>query len=279
MLVTSLTVPADDAELAADRLWLLGARAVEERSHGPSVELRTALGPDQVSLRSRIGALPDHWRLAFDEVDDRASQRWRDFAVPIIVGDRLVIEPAWRPCDDAGERLVVRIDPGGAFGLGDHPTTRLSAAAVDRLVCPGDRVLDVGCGSGVLAVVAARRGAERVVAIDVADEARLATEDNARRNGVGDRVLASTDDLTHVVGEYDVVVANILAPSLIALADGLVSATAPDGVLVISGVLEGRYAHVVDALGMEVVAEDLLEGWAAVTLRHGEPTVPRHSAG
>lgn len=137
-------------------------------------------------------------------------------------------------------------------------------------------MLDVGCGSGVLAIIAARRGAAPVIAIDIAEPAREATEDNARRNVVADVVFASTASLRDVEGEHDLVVANILAPTLVALAPDLRRVTARRGRLVISGVLAGSYDHVIAALApMCVVATRDLDGWSAVTLAH--PTLARPS--
>jgi ribosomal protein L11 methyltransferase len=185
------------------------------------------------------------------------------------VNERLVIQPAWLEHVDEPGVTTIQIEPGGAFGLGDHPTTRLSALAIDALVRPTDRVLDVGCGSGVLAVIAARRGAGSVVAIDIAEAAREATVENAVRNGVEPVVNASTTPIQDVEATFDIVVANILAPVLVEIAPALRRTTAPDGHLVISGVLTGGYSHVVEALRpMKAVAEQHLDGWSAVTLVH-----------
>ncbi len=270
MRIVALTVPVASAELAADRLWGAGARAVEERDAGDGrVELRTSLGSDDTVARARLGVIPPGWSLDFVEVDPRPAETWRDFARPIVVGPHLVIRPAWHEAAGRPDVLEVAIEPGGSFGLGDHPTTRVTAAVVDDLVRPGQHVLDVGCGSGVLAIIAAMRGAGRVVAIDVAEPAREATEDNARRNGVGAVIEASTTPLGDVDGRFDLVLANILAPTLVAMAADLRRVTARHGRLVISGVLSGGYDHVVAALApMRVVAGRDVAGWSAVTLAH-----------
>jgi ribosomal protein L11 methyltransferase len=155
----------------------------------------------------------------------------------------------------------------GAFGLGDHPTTLLSLRSVRPLVTDRSEVLDVGCGTGVIAVMAARLGARRVRAIDVAAAAVEATRHNAALNDVA--VDVDTTPLSAITGRYDVVVANILAPALVALAPDLRRTTAAQGRLVISGVLDGAHDHVLAALGPMVVEQELvLDSWAAVTLRH-----------
>ncbi len=270
MRVVTLTVPTEAAELAADRLWSAGAQAVEEReADDDRVELRTSLGNDDRVAARRLGAMPVGWTVAFVEVDERPAETWREFARPIVVSERLVIRPAWQDGGGADGALDVAIEPGGSFGLGDHPTTRATAAVLDDLVRPGHSVLDVGCGSGVLAVIAGLRGAERVVAIDIAEPARAATVDNARRNGVADRVEASTTALGEVDGTFDLVAANILAPTLVAMAPDLRRVTAAGGRLVISGVLTDGYDHVLTALApMQVVARRDVDGWSAVTLAH-----------
>ena len=268
MRVLQLTVPAVDAELAADRLWQAGARAVEEiAATTGSVGLRTVLAADDAVSLGRLGALGAAWTVEWIEVPDEPSEAWRDHAAPVVVDDHLVLRPAWLPALDDG-RLEVAIEPGGAFGLGDHPTTRLCAAAVRRVVQPGCSVLDVGCGSGVLGIVAARLGAAQVVGIDIADAAVEATLDNARRNDVADRVTASTTPIGDVDGTFDVVLANVLAPAIVAMADDLRRCVAADGSLVVSGILATSHAHVLAALApLRPVRTDVVEAWAAVELR------------
>lgn len=270
MRIVALQVPAAEAEVAADRLWGAGARAVEEVDLDDGrVELRTSLGRDERAARRRFGGVPDGWVMGFMEVDERPAQTWRRFAQPIEVNERLVIRPAWLAPTNLAGVLDVSIEPGGSFGLGDHPTTRLSAAAVDALVRPGDRVADLGCGSGVLAIIAARRDAGRVVATDIAEAAREATVENAERNGVGHVIETSTTPIGELAGTFDLVLANILAPTLIDVAADLRRLTDRSGRLVISGVLSDGYGHVVTALApMRVIEVHDLDGWSAVTLAH-----------
>jgi ribosomal protein L11 methyltransferase len=136
------------------------------------------------------------------------------------------------------------------------------------LVQPGCSVLDVGCGSGVLAVGACVFGAGHAVGVDIAPAAVPVTIANAQANWVADRVEVSTTDLADVEGSYDVVLANILAPTLVALAADLRRVVAPGGALVVSGILASAHAHVLAALlPLRPVATDELDGWVAVTLR------------
>ena len=290
MLAFVVVADNSDVEAAGDILWQLGVRAIEERrstsgSGGDTgeVELWTAVGDEPEAIERAVVALRGRWGhrvVEVSEVVDDAAQTWRDFAAPMWVTDDLVIVPAWQDVDLASSTvapLAVRIEPGGAFGLGDHPTTLLSLRALRRLLDarpgrPGDAavdVIDVGCGTGVIAITAALLANRPVRAIDVASAAVEATVDNATRNGVSDLVEVDTTDLADIEVDYDVVIANILAPVLALLADDLGRVTRPHGRLVISGVLDESHQHVLDALApMMVVRTDVLDGWACVELRH-----------
>ena len=275
MRLIELVVPRDEAELAADRLWCSGACGVEELDSGDDTSvLRTVLAADDGLSIERLGPLPERWGVRFVDVPDAPSESWRDHARPIVVNGELTVAPAWIDVDAEPGITLVRIEPAGSFGLGDHPTTQLSADAVWRTVSPGDRVLDVGCGSGVLSIVAVLRGAAHSTAVDVAEAAREATAANSERNGVAGRVDASCTPLGEVEGRFDVVVANILAPTLVELADDLRRVLAPGGRLVISGILAGRHDHVIEALApLTPVRSDEADAWACVELV--APEAPR----
>jgi len=270
-----LTASSDAVDAASDALWGLGVRAIEERPTTGSVELWTAVGDEPEAIARAVEHIGGRWPHRIEEVSTGWSLAWREHARAVGVDERLTIVPAWRHdvgAEAAGDALVVRIEPAGAFGLGDHPTTRASAVALLDLLEPGGDgldVLDVGCGTGVLAITAAMCQDRSVRAIDVAAAAVEATIDNATRNGVGGRIEVDATPLESIEDGFDVVVANILAPTLVALADDLRRVTRPDGHLVISGVLEGSHDHVLAALApMEAVHTVVVDGWASVTLRH-----------
>lgn len=276
-----VTTQAGDVELVSGLLWGLGVRAIEERTMpGDSIELWTAVGQDRASIERAATALGGRWPHRLVEVSTAGSDTWREFAAPVWIDGRLLIMPAWQSLDADGHgdhgidtadesAIVVRIEPGGAFGLGDHPTTRASLRAVARLGIAGTDVLDVGCGTGVIAVAAALFEARSVRAVDIAAAAVEATLDNARRNGVREQIAVDATPITDLDDDYDVVVANILAPTLIAMADDLRRVTRPGGHLVISGILADAHDHVLVALSpMQVERTDVDDGWACVTLRH-----------
>jgi ribosomal protein L11 methyltransferase len=263
-----VTCPVAEVDVASDALWQLGVRAIEERAapDAEGVELWTAVGDEPRAVERAARALGGRWPSRVVDVHDEASETWRDFATPIRIDGDLVILPTWLDTDvDAS--TVVRIEPGGAFGLGDHPTTTLSLRALNRLVDDDVDVLDVGCGTGVVAVTAALLQRRPVRAIDISSAAVEATLDNARRNGVADAIEVDTTALADIDGDYDVVVANILAPVLVSLAADLQRVTR--GQLVISGVLASAHEHVVDALApMRVSQVEELDGWVCLVLRH-----------
>jgi ribosomal protein L11 methyltransferase len=263
-------VPVDELELASDLLWQLGVRAIEERpTDSGQIELWTAVGDGSEARQRTTAVLGERWPMRFVDVVDDAADTWREFARPIWVDEGLVLVPDWQDHEFSDGVVALRIEPGGAFGLGDHPTTLLSLRAIRPLLGPGCRVLDVGCGTGVLAVAAAVLGAGATRAIDVASAAIEATIANAERNGVANLIDVDTMPVGELDGTFDVVVANILAPTLVELADDLRRLVAPTGHLVISGILAERHAHVLTALApMVVERSDALDGWAAVTLGH-----------
>jgi ribosomal protein L11 methyltransferase len=274
MLALVVSVPATEAELAADALWALGVVAIEERDGGVStddqlVELWTSLGDDADTIAKAAEAFPARWRWRLAEIDESVAHTWRAHAVPTWISRDLVVCPAWVDVRAPASTTIIRIDPGATFGLGDHPTTMLSLRALRTSMFSGARVLDVGCGSGVLSIAAAVFGAVAVDAIDISATAAQITMDNARLNDVDAMIDATTTPLAELDGPYDLVVANILAPALVDLAPDLRRVLGPSGVLIVSGLLAERHSHVEDALSpLHLVETDTREGWAALTFRH-----------
>jgi len=274
MLAVVLTVPASEVDLASDALWALGVAAIEERSPEAAtedhfVELWTSLGTDLAAITTAAEAFPARWRWRTVEVDPAIVDTWRAHAVPSWIDRDFVVVPAWLHPPIDPDVLRLDIDPGAAFGLGDHPTTVLALRLLRQVMWPGAAVLDVGCGSGVLSVAAARLGAPYVEAIDLSMAAVEATTDNAGRNGVAGAVTASTRALADVGDQFDVVLANLLAPVVVDLASDLRRVVGPSGALVVSGVLEGADGRVRAALApLQVVDTATREGWVALLARH-----------
>ena len=181
---------------------------------------------------------------------------------PIPIGDRLVITPSWHEPGDDG-RISIELDPGLAFGTGSHPTTRLCLQWLERSLPAGATVIDYGCGSGILAIAAARLGASRVTGVDIDPQALVATRDNAARNRVEVEVRASADPRPEPA---DVVVANILSSPLKLLAPVLTDLVRPGGSLVLSGVLERQVDEVAAAYAprLAMTVAGIVDGWACL---------------
>jgi ribosomal protein L11 methyltransferase len=273
LIISIPQATSSDVELASDQLWELGVRAIEERWDGDAVELWTAAGDGEEATARVAARLDGRWAWRFVTIATEAVETWRDFAVPMWVNSDLVVVPAWQEHSFDGNPLAVHIEPGAAFGLGDHPTTELSlrslVSSISEISNQAPSVLDVGCGTGVLAITAARLGANHVRAVDVASAAVEATIDNAARNDVADLIDVDTTSVVDLVGSYDIVVANILAPVLVSIADALRRLTASGGHLIVSGILADSHDHVLQALSpMKVVQSEAKGDWIAVTLTH-----------
>ncbi|HJW47207.1 MAG TPA: 50S ribosomal protein L11 methyltransferase [Lysobacter sp.] len=240
----------------------------------------TALFPDDTDALMLLAALESfdpelQWtQTRFRKVEDQDWERaWMDQYVPLRFGVHTWIVPWNNELPEEAQTpdaAIVRLDPGLAFGSGTHPTTALCLQWLDELARDGvlrnQRVLDFGCGSGILALAALKLGAAHAVGVDNDPQALIATHDNAERNEVADRleVFLPNDE---PVTTYPIVVANILASALVALADTLIARVAPGGRLAMSGILRGqedevmaRYADAFDDLRAE-----RLEEWMRVT--------------
>ena len=271
-------VPAGEADLASGLLWgIEGVVAIGERPTPDldvvtlvvGVDAGTGAGTGEDPAVAVVAAAAGReWLARIVEVSDESwLDEWRAWAAPVRVGP-ILVQPTWVPSEAQRGDLVVLLDPGHAFGSGSHESTRLALATLPALVGPGTRVLDVGCGSGVLSLAAAALGAERVVAVDIDPEAVEVTTANAVRNGVDGAVTASTTPVGDVEGTFDLVLANIGAGVLADLVDDVAARVAPGGHLVLSGLLADQAAPTAAAYaGFEVVRTDELGEWAAVVLR------------
>jgi ribosomal protein L11 methyltransferase len=233
-----------------------------------TVDLRTDLGSEPlVAWATIVDANPAarDWSVREQAVDARVAETWRQHATVTVVDDVSIV-PAWLENDcDSTSGTAVLVEPGGSFGIGDHPTTRATLALALR--CPGSQVLDLGCGSGVLGITLAITRRARVVAVDVAPAAIEATRHNAGINGVADLIVIEQGDVRCVRGTYDLVLANILAPVLLSDADDIAARVAARGTLIVSGFNEARRSDIVarySTLGLVPRETTEVEGWLAL---------------
>lgn len=208
--------------------------------------------------------------------EEEWADAWKEHYRPQRVGRRVVVRPPWYEYGAEGDEVVVVLDPGMAFGTGLHPSTRLSVLGLEDELRPGMTVLDVGSGSGILAIAAALLGSGPVTAVDIERVAVRATRENAERNGVVERIAVAEGSVGPdgpVRSSYDLVLANIIARVLIELSAGLAAAMNPGGTLVLAGIIEGREPEVrsaFGALGLTFVRRAQEDDWVSLVYRRPE---------
>lgn len=198
------------------------------------------------------------------------STAWKAYYHPTKIGKKLVVVPCWEEYTPSPREVPVILDPGMAFGTGTHETTRLCMQLLEDCVGPDTRMLDVGTGSGILAITALLLGAQEAVGVDIDALAVKIAGENAALNGVGDKVRFLCGDLTEQIsGAYDVICANIVADVIIRLADDVTSFMHPGSVLLVSGIIEERCDEVrgvLEGKGLSAAETRTENGWAAIRL-------------
>lgn len=210
-------------------------------------------------------------RMEFHDIDEEDwANEWKKYYHPTPVGDKLLVCPSWEQEGGDG-RIRVVLNPGMAFGTGQHHTTRLCMELLEQLVAPGMKVFDVGCGSGILAVTGVLLGAGSAVGIDIDQMAAKIAYENAALNGVKDKVRFYCGDLRstreQTAGRYEIVCMNIVADVIISLLEGVRSYIAPGGCLLLSGIIDTREQDVLHALeqhGYRVQQRLEDGGWVAL---------------
>lgn len=234
-------------------------------------EVRLAL-EDLKARRSDCGTL----LLSLENLrDEDWENNWKQYYKPMEIGQRLLVIPQWEQVDP-GQRVPLILDPGLTFGTGSHATTRLCLTALEKTVAQGDRVLDLGCGSGILSIAALRLGASQALAVDIDDKCLDVAYENAALNGIGrDRYTVRAGDVlsdASLLAElkqqrYGLVLANIVADVIIPLSAHVPGLLEEGGVFLCSGIIDSR-AHEVEAAlrrsGLTVTKKREKNGWVAL---------------
>jgi len=289
-LEVSVSTGGEAAEAVAEVLARFARRgiAIEAGPEGlgsGTVTVRAYLPADENFTQTRRRVAEGLWHLGqilpipeptFRSIDEADwAEAWKKHLKVLHIGRRLVVRPSWLSYTPKKREVVIELDPGMAFGTGVHPTTQMCLAALEERIRPGLRLLDLGTGSGVLAIAGAKLGAGSVLAVDNDPQAVRVARRNVRRNGVEDRVRVVEGSLAQADGPFDLVVVNILAGVIVEMAgQGLADRLSPGGLLVTAGLIEEQERQVTEALqrtGLVLAGRRQVDDWVVLELR---PTPP-----
>lgn len=228
----------------------------------------------KLQLNARFAALDLPVEIEYINLcEDDWAESWKQYYKPIKVGERLVIVPMWEKYEAAPHEITVLMDPGMAFGTGTHETTRLCASMLEGYVTPGCTMMDVGCGSGILAICAAKLGAGLCRAYDIDEVAVRIAAENVKDNGISNVECRRSDLLAQAEkaeGGYDVICANIVADVIIRMLPDIGAFMSEKTVLILSGIIDEREGDVLSALDTYGFETDKIcheNGWCAISVR------------
>lgn len=238
-------------------------------------ELKGALAGFKAESPDFYGSL----EIKIDNVKEEDwANNWKQYYKPFNVGSKLIIKPSWENVENTEGRKILEIDPASTFGTGQHHTTKLVMERLENIVREGDKVLDLGCGSGILSIAALLFGAENATMVDIFENAVKTAGENVEKNGFGkDRYTAYCGNVIEdsalrekIGGGYNVIAANIVADVIIAMSSLFGGFLAENGTLIVSGIITERLPEVLNALegnGFKVVSLNEEEGWNAIVLK------------
>lgn len=224
-------------------------------------------------LKERLNAENIPFKAGSVGVEDSDwNENWKKYFHTIEIGDKLAVVPSWEEYANPDNRTVLSIDPGAAFGTGTHATTSLCLNILDECVASGMKVLDIGCGSGILAIASVLLGADSALGVDIDAQSVKTAKENAEINNITENTEFIVGDLADkVTGEYNIVCANIVADVIIKLLPDVAQFMTEDGILIVSGIIDIRKDDVLDAIsknGFKIEAEAYKDNWCAFVLKH-----------
>ena len=281
-----MEVAGDEAEMAEFAFGELGSLgSIEEDAADPGRKRITAFfassGFDRERLRdlvsdyfSKVPGLADAWIEVDLEPARDWNERWHRFFKPFHIAADFVVVPSWEKYEAKEGEAIIHIDPGTAFGTGLHETTRLCAEALIEESAQAASLLDIGTGSGILAIVGKRLGIGEIVGVEIDPEALCVAEENLRKNGCGS--IALTQSLESVDRKFDSVVANILLSTLIDLSETIAERVAPGGTLILSGIMHDQEAEILDEYLPKFahMRTERRGEWSAIILRRTAVAAP-----
>ena len=255
----SLVLPRAKVEIVSAQLFELGCCGVVEEDISDGVRLTAYFETVQNEVEIRQVLVPYECR--FEKVPDTDwTLGWRSFFEPVYPTSRMAICPPWDRVPDPPGGFTIAIDPQMAFGTGHHETTRLALLGLEKKIITGDRVLDVGAGSGILSIAAVKLGAVEVMAVDVEAAAIENARANCILNGVDAKVVLEQHSVDRVSGVFDVVVANIISSILLPMVPELAKRLEPEGCAILGGILHREHQALCTALHRaNLVLDEMLE--------------------
>lgn len=222
-------------------------------------------------LKERLNAEKIPFQVGDTQVEDTDwNENWKKYFHPIEIGEKLAVVPSWEKYENKDNRTILSIDPGAAFGTGTHATTSLCLQLLQKFVDNSTDMLDIGCGSGILALSSVLLGGKTAYGVDIDAQSVKTAKENAEINGIADKVNFAVGDLTEVVnGKYQVICANIVADVIIRLLPNVSEFMTEGGVLIVSGIIDIRKDDVLKAVyenGFKIADEKYKDNWCAFVL-------------